>query len=133
MEEEELASYELALLLQADDVLDLYEADKGKGAVSRGLTDAQLAICCYAAEIGAVSRMFADMRMAQSLDQAVESDAEELIRFQAEEEQASRDHRLAASLSEGEPVFCPLPVTRRVESSSRASSSKEMLPFIPPM
>lgn len=101
-------NYSLIIQLLLEDVVEMGASSKGKqreGSVS----DADVARRLFEQELNNEAIFAADRRLTRSIQQAVQTDAAALARFDREERMARHDRDVSIALSKGLPVPRPPP------------------------
>ncbi|KAH9855440.1 hypothetical protein C2E23DRAFT_723895 [Lenzites betulinus] len=119
--DEELARLSLIAALTLEDVEQVRNRNKGKSRADAPVDDEMIAFELFAAEAAALDTMASDIRFAQSLDKALESDGRLLDDLARAEETCRRDREFAIALSKGQTYrYEPVPVQRPQSASTSA-------------
>ncbi|KAI0824160.1 hypothetical protein BC628DRAFT_1420258 [Trametes gibbosa] len=120
----ELALLSLIAALTLADVEEVQKRNKGKSRAGGPADDEMLAFELFAEEAAALDTLASDIRFAQSLDKALESDAHLLDDLARAEETCRRDREFAIALSKGQPYrYEPVPRSQPVSASSLRTTS----------
>ena len=92
----------LALNLQREEIIDREGTKKGKYTLNN-IPDLEIAFTDYLAEIEVRLQFFDDFRLAHSIANAVDSDAEAIAELSQAETRAEEDRQVAVRLSDGDP------------------------------
>ena len=95
-----------ALQLQLEDLENFTQTRKGKGVEGR-VNDQDLALELYQAELESLEQFLQDLKLAQSIVRAVETDAEIIRIVREDEDRATRDRSIACTLGGLEPLAKP--------------------------
>lgn len=90
-------SFELAIALQLEDLAAITASRKGKG---KTISENEAAFNDYREHLEKTAQLLRDERLAQSIDEAVRADADELSRITRAELKDENDRELAFKLSE---------------------------------
>lgn len=96
---------EVGIILQLleEDREQIVQAAVGKGKrPEKAITDAELAADVFVADLRAASSYANDLRMAKSLQKAIENDEQILLGSQLEERMAENDRELSVAMSNGD-------------------------------